>query len=463
MSGSHQPWLVLSLTCSILAVATSPAQAQSWLSDRKRAEGSGIRLGDFELHPGIGMELGYTSNVYNAEPGERISSVALRVAPHLFLSTLGAERSGQDEGYKPGIIAFKGGLSAALFHYFADGTPPTDVSTDVNLELTLAPQRPVSFTVTEVFNRSVKPFSDPVNEPGPGDTVIPVNAVRSAPQVDFTRYSETIGAKLEGRTDGGLLSGGLGYRLNYAWFEDQFFAVNNNLTHSVNLTSAWEFLPQSALFYDATYSHQVYTNREETLGDALRGPLVNNDQISARIGFNGAITSRISATLAAGYAVGFFGGNDFEGLTLNAEGRYLPSPASELALGYERSFSSAFEGNFVLRNQIYARARYFFAGAFVLTSKLAVEFLSFGPDVQSMQDPRRDTRYSADVGGEYRFIDWLAATIQLTAVIDSTDYRFRSEVEVPDADNPGSTMTVELVDPAKFTTFEAWIGLRAFF
>jgi len=144
MSGSHHPWLVLSLTCSILAVATSSAQAQSWLSDRKRAEGPGIRLGDFELHPGIGSELGYTSNVYNAEPGERISSLILRVAPHLFLSTLGAERGGQDEGFKPGIIAFRGGLSASLIHYFAEGTPPTNVGTDLNLVLTIAPERPVS-------------------------------------------------------------------------------------------------------------------------------------------------------------------------------------------------------------------------------------------------------------------------------------------------------------------------------
>jgi hypothetical protein len=457
MSGSHHPWLVLSFTCAFLAVATSSAQAQSWLSDRKRAEGAGIRLGDFELHPGIGTELGYTSNVYNAEPGERVSSVVLRVAPHLFLSTLGAERSGEDEGYKPGIVAFRGGLQAALFHYFAEGTPSTDVSTDVNLLLTLAPERPISFTVTEVFNRAVRPFSDPVNEPGPGNTALPVNAVKSAPTVDFARYTETIGAKLDARTDGGLLTGGLGYRLSYGWYEDESFVNNNKHVHSLSLTGAWQFLPQSALFYDATYAHQTYTNREQSEGDELRSPLVDNDQVTTRIGFNGAITSRISATIAAGYAVGFFGGNDFEGLTANVEGRWLPSPVSELALGYERGFSSAFEGNFVLRNQIYTRLRYFFGGAFVVGSKLAVEFLSFGPDPRSNQSPRRDTRYSADINGEYRFIDWLAATAQFTALIDTTAYRFESEVEVPDRG------TVTLFDPAKFNTFEAWLGLRAFF
>jgi hypothetical protein len=435
------------------------AQAQSWLSDRKRAEGSGIRLGDFELHPGVGLELGYSSNVYNAEPGERISSLILRASPHLFLSTLGAERGGSDEGYKPGIVAFRGGFSLPIVHYFADGTPGTDFGTDINLQLVLAPERPVSFTITEVFNRWFQPFADPVNEPAPNGGAIPVNAVTFAPTTSFDRYLESIGAHLDGRTNGGLLSGGLGYRLNYQWFGDEVYAVNNNLTHIVDLKGAWEFLPKSALFYDATFSHQTYVNRAETVNNDAREPLEDNDQVTARLGFNGAITSRISATLAAGYAVGFFGGNDFEGLIVNTEGRWTPTPISEISLGYERAFMSAYSGNFVLRNQFYGRVRYFFGGAFVLASKLAVELLDFGPDeAQDMgQGPRSDVRYSADLSSEYRFIDWLAVTAQLSALIDDTDYRFQSEVD----DGQGGTDL--LVDPAKFTTIEGWIGLRAFF
>ena len=66
--GGHHPWLVFCLTGFILATATS-AQAQQWLSDRKRAEGSGLRVGDLEIHPGLGAEFGYTSNAYNAEKG----------------------------------------------------------------------------------------------------------------------------------------------------------------------------------------------------------------------------------------------------------------------------------------------------------------------------------------------------------------------------------------------------------
>jgi hypothetical protein len=451
MSGARQHfWLVVVLTCSIVAIATD-AQAQSWLSDRKRAEGPGIRVGNLELHPGLGAEFGWISNVYNAEPEQRVESPALRVSPHLFLSTLGAERSGEDEGEMPGIIGFRGGVSATLLHYFAEGTPGTDFGTDVNLLFTLAPDRPISFSVIEVFNRSFQPFADPANEPA-----IAFDAVRDKPTSDFARYLEVIGAHLDGRTNGGLLSAGLGYRLAYQWFQDDVYAVNNNLVHTVDLKGAWEFFPQSALFYDATYSHQAYPNQDRTENDPTRLPLSDNDQVKARLGFNGAITSRISATLAVGYAVGFFDGSGFEGVTVNAEARWLPTPISELGLGYERAFGSAYLGNYVTRNQIYARVRHFFGGAFVLGSKLAVEFLDFGPDPLQSPKARSDIRYSADVNGEYRFIDWLALTAQAAALIDDTDFVTRAEFETP-------TGTAVAVDPAKFKRFELWIGLRAFY
>jgi hypothetical protein len=453
MSGARQhPWLVLILTCFIVATATD-AQAQSWLADRKRAEGMGIRLGNFELHPGLGAEFGWISNVYNAEPEQAVPSAAMRLAPHLFLSTLGSERSGADQGEMPGIIDFRGGLSATLFHYFADGAPKrsTDFGTDVNLQFTLAPNRPVSFSLIEIFSRWFQPFADPANEPS-----IAFDPERDKPLSNFARYSEVIGAHLDGRTSGGLLTAGLGYRLAYQWFEDDVYATNNNLVHTVDLKGAWAFLPKSVLFYDGMYMRQTYPNRGPTESDPTRLPLTNNDQVSARIGFNGAITSRISATLAVGYAVGFFNGTGYDGLTLNAEGRWLPTPISELGLGYERAFSSAYLGNYVMRNQVYLRLRHFFGGAIVVGSKLAVEFLDFGADPLQSPEARSDIRYSADVNGEYRFTDWLAVTAQAQALIDSTDFVTRAEVETPEG-----TRIAE--DPAEFKRFELWIGLRAFY
>jgi hypothetical protein len=445
MCGGRHSWLAFSLTCLMLTTMSSVVHAQAWLSDRKRAEGGGLRLGNFELHPGIGAELGYISNVYNDEENE-LASLVMRLAPHLFLSSLGAERSGVEEGHLPPMVQFKGGLSANLQHYFAEYAPPTDFGTDVNLQLQIAPSRPVSFSLTEVFNRTTRPFSDPASDPEQsGD-----------PSIDYARYSELAAAKLQFQTGGGLLQAGVGYRFGYNWYAADVFSDNDNLTHTADLNLAWEFFPKTALFYDASFIHQNYTANDEPPRIEGASPLFDSNQVMSRIGINGAITSRISATLAAGYAVGFYqDDNDFEGLTLNAEARWIPSPISEWSLGFERAFTSAYQGNFVLRNQAYTRLRFFFGGAFVVASKLALEFLSFGED--PVQGEREDTRYSADISGEYRFIDWLAVTLQLGMLIDDTD--FASRVEIPMADGP----PMIIFDPAKFTTFEGWLGVRAFF
>ena len=444
--GSHHPWLFTSLACLMLVTAAT-AQGQTWLGDRKRAEGIGLRVGDLELHPGIGAEFGYTTNVYNEEDPEELASAALRVSPHLFLSTLTEERAGTDEGQTPGFIRFTGGISATLEHYFADLSPGTDFGTDVNLQLTVAPERPISFTVTEVFRRAFRPFGNPVEDPAtPG--ALP-------DEFDFVRYYESIGARLNAQTAGGLLQGGLGYRFSYEWFDDEVVAENNNLVHHVSLTGGWEFLPKSALFYEATYAHQDYTNNDEAVTE-VGALLEDNDQVTARLGFNGGITPRISATLAAGYSVGFFDENDFEGVTVNVEGRWLPTAISEWALGFERSFGSAYQGNFVNRNNIYTRLRFFFGGAFVLASKLAVEFLEFGPSELDIDEARSDIRYSGDLSGEYRFSDWLALTAQVSGVIDDSDYIARTTFEVD-----GEEM--ELDDPVEYKTIEAWIGVRAFY
>ena len=39
-----------------------PVGAQEWLKDRKVGEGPGYQAGDFEIHPGLGAEIGYESN-----------------------------------------------------------------------------------------------------------------------------------------------------------------------------------------------------------------------------------------------------------------------------------------------------------------------------------------------------------------------------------------------------------------
>jgi len=433
MYGPRHSWLKLTLLFVLLATASS-VQAQSWLSDRKRAEGRGIRVGDLELHPGVGAEVGYLTNPFYAHANLR-PTAALRIAPHLFLTTLRGERLEADgEQSKPGWIDFSGGLSGSFLHYF-EPVVRDAFNLDLNGDLVLAPERPVSLRLTETLRRSAVPFSE---------STLPQGGQGS----DYTNYYESAGAQVLFRSAGGLLRGGLGYRFGYAWFDDKGFTYNNNISHNALLNLGWEFLPKTALFYDATFTHQSYPNRNEMLNAPRLTRLVNNNILTSRVGINGAITSRIGATAAVGYTTGFYSeGDEPDGVIGSVEVRYTPSPISEVALAFDRGFLPSYQGNFQDRTRIYARTRWLFIGALMLAARAGVEFLTFGYDAVQMST-RSDRRYFGDLSGEYRFVDWLAVTAQAGVLVDDTTFIFR----IPD--NPD--------DPARFTAVEIWLGVRAF-
>lgn len=438
MCRRRHSWLIFSIFF-VLVASSSSAHAQAWLSDRKRAEGRGIRVGDFELHPGIGAEVGYLSNPFYSDRPK--ASAAFRISPHIFFSTLQAERlaGGADtqEG-TPGWLKLTGGLSGTFQHYFQYAVRDA-INLDLNGAATLAPERPVSLAITQLLRRSALPFSD---------TQLPPEARSRERASDYTNYLENTGLQLLFRTNGGLLRGALSYNFGYIWFDDFNFKYNNNFTHTTALNMGWEFLPKTALFYDATYKHQSFTKlNDSSLSGMAVNRLVNNDVITTRIGINGAVTSRIGGTIALGYTAGFYKqGDEPEGVIGTIEGRFTPTNLSEVALTLDRGFLPSYQGNFQDRTRIAARLRWLFVGALLLSAQAGVEFLTFGYD-EVQRATRDDRRYVGDVSGEYRFTDWLAVTAQATVLVDDTDFVYRLQ---------------DLSDPAKFTAVEAWLGIRAF-
>ena len=452
MCRRRHPWLAFAIL-SVLVASSSSAHAQAWLTDRKRAEGRGIRVGDFELHPGVGVEGGYHSNPFFSD--RPTSSAVLRVSPHLFFSTLSGERltgGAESEAPAPGWLAFNGGVAGTFQHYRQYAVRDA-LNLDLNGMATLAPERPVSLTVTQMLRRSALPFSDTQLPP-------PLRSTRRAS--DYTNYYENAGLQLNFRTDGGLLRGGIGYNFGYIWFNDANFKFNNNITHSATLNVGWEFLPKTALFYDATFKHQTFTKlQDRALAAMAVNRLVNNDVITSRIGINGAITSRIGATVAVGYTAGFYDeGDEPEGVIGSVEGRFTPTNLTEAALTFDRGFLPSYQGNYQDRTRIMGRFRWLFVGALLVTAQAGVEFLTFGFDA-IQRKTRDDRRYLADLSAEYRFTDWLALTSQFTMLIDDTDFQFTLFETRTDPDTM-ATVRTEVFDPARFSAYEAWLGIRAF-
>ena len=430
-----------------------PAAAQEWLADRERAEGRGIRLGNFELHPGIGSEIGYDSNVFLSDEDAEQSSAVLRVAPHLFLSTLSGERL---QGEQP-RISLRAGVNGSLRHYFA-----TEAGTDmaVGQDLTFAWNASRIFRV-EIYNsftRSVDPFT----EPGAPSSDDPEGAVDA--DLNYARDQLGVGTRLQLSTPGQLIKGGIGYRFDIDHFEDDQFAGNRSRSHTITADDSWEFLPKTALFWNGQVGFQEYANPSSAIG-------ARNDSttVSSKLGINGALTPRIGFTVAGGYGAGFFADdNDFENPLVQVELRWKPEENLLWALGYDRESMTAFQGNYQNMDRVKTRLQGMFGGVAIVGLAAELTFVDFGRD-ERLPDPERDdVHLMTKLTGEYRVVDWFAITGQLGYLQNFSDYEY--PVDDPEEDDepleggldaPGGDDPVG-VDGAAYKRFDAFVGVRAF-
>lgn len=439
-------WTSLAVGCCV-SVGISDAKAQAWLADRRRSEGIGIRAGNLEIHPGLGTEVGYDSNVFNADSeltagsdNDRlpVGSAILRVAPHLALSTLGAQRrEGDPSSAERAVVEFRGGASAPIYVYFS--TPQrTRLEANVDLDLQLLPSRPVSFGLVGQYTRTGRPFAQ-----GPGSLNYGRNTLEASPQVNL-------------QTTGGVLKASVGGILGYAFFDSSALSIYDYLSYTVKATSSWEFLPKSALVYEADLSWRDYQNEAtETTGE---GASIRNDgrRYQFRGGFNGALTAWISVTAMAGYAAAFFdSGPVTDDLLAMLELRWKASDSSMLSFGYDRSLTAAFQGNYHRSDRFSAKAQVLLGGVFLLGGDVGLGLVQYGLDRRTnMRDPepRSDQRLSAQVTCEYRLTDWFAFTANGGVIVNMTDF-----------ENQTATGTEMLFDPAEFNKMEAFLGARLFY
>jgi hypothetical protein len=435
-------WLGLTAVVTPLVIA-SVASAQAWAADRARAQGRGIRLGDFELHPGIGAEAGYNSNMFLSDPGEEVESAVLRISPHLYLSTLSGERL---QGEVP-KLAFRAGLSGALLYFFAPGEGDVGVGQDARFTWTPSP-----IFAVELFNdfrRTIDPFTDPASPTTAG----------TGGQLQYGRDRLVAGSRLQLSTTGGLLKGGIGYRFDWDHFESALFDPNSNYAHSATADTSWEFLPMTALFWNGAVQRHDFDQDNAPRAIGVRN---SSTRVQSKIGLNGALTQRVGFTIAGGYSAGFFADdNDYDGVIAQVEARWRLRETMLWALGYDRDFITAFQGNFARMDRLHTRLQTLFGGSVLLGLRAELTFVNFGFDAR-LADPasevtgdpeRSDIHLLTNLNGEYRLTDWLAITAEVGYV-----QNFSDAVYIFMASGPGADST----DEARFKRFQAWLGVRAF-
>jgi len=459
----------LAVALGLLGIAR-PAEAQGWLADRKFTQGPGIRTGDFELHPGIGGEVGYDSNWFlrSSTEGPNIvnggpnlppqSAVVFRVTPSFSFSTLTNERlTDGGQRVEPRLITFRAGASATARFFIGDGfSNQHNVGLNADARLDIAAGRPLAFGVFGGFNRIVQP------------------QVLADPNLAFTRNDIRVGGEVTATPGGGTFDVRALYQLNASLYETSNGAPFSSITHEVIVRDRWKFRPRTALFSDVSLRFINYP-------EAQRATFLLSDStpLRTRIGISGLVTQRFGVLAAVGYGATFFkdptlpSSVQFDSITGQAEGTFYlgqgpatdsPGEAtlllSSVSLGFARDFQTSLLGNFYNYNRLYARLEYWFGGRVLVNLTGYGEQLNYPPAFSTLTTalvPNEFTNYR--VGGalfaEYRFT-------QAFAINTTLDYSQQiSDTQLPASTPAGFTQTG--VFDLNYRRFQAFLGVRYFY
>jgi len=408
------------------------ASAQEWTKDRRFGDGKGWRQGDFELHPGIGGEIGYDSNYFLRADGNNVANVnsapnapvrdgaIMRITPSLTFNTVNQVSAEGGPPVDPSKFAFRGGLSGTYYEFFGpkELQDQRNFAANVNLRLDILPNKPVGGAVFAGYNRVLKPSFD------------------GNPDNSFNRNIFNAGGEVILMPGGGTFDIRAGYQFTGELFEQHNGTPFTNLTHEITIRDRWRFRPRTAIFHDTTLGFVTYPNKNNAAN-----LLQDSTPLTSRIGLTGLLTPRFSLLAAVGYGTtlelnaGAGSTQQYDSVIGQAEATfYLNSTpndlepgtvslsVSTLSFGYTRDFQKSFiGGGYYGSDRGNARLAYFFGNKALLSLNGnigAVEYNDIYANSATgaptkLSSGFTDIRVGTTLFGEYRILDSLGLNLTL--------------------------------------------------
>ncbi|MFO0550413.1 MAG: hypothetical protein U0271_18605 [Polyangiaceae bacterium] len=404
----------------LLIAGTASAQSPAWLSDREYAQGRGFEVGNFELHPGIGVEFGYDSNYFRrADDEDPIGTLRLRISPSFFVSTLGPQR--RAPGTAPPAITFSAGIAATYDEFFpVTGSDAgqnqmkdqRNVGGRADFRLDFFPGRVVFGSLHGGVSRNIDPSNAGVQAES------------------FNRDIPDAGAEIGFAPGGGVFDWRFGYNFTGTFFESGGYTNLNNFNHDFYTRGRWRFLPRSALTFDGRFDLLQYP-------DTGPGGKTGAHPVRARLGYNGLITKSFALTVLGGWGASFYQPapqEDFDSFIGQLEVKWLitPPPAtdpeaaslslSHLAVGFNRDFADSYIGTYEEINRGYAKFSYLFAQRFLLVVQAGVAAVIHPPIPDlNVNSSFTTIRVDSSLFAEYRFINFFGVNGTFRADTNITD------------------------------------------
>jgi hypothetical protein len=434
-------------------MAPMGSSPQPWLANRAVGRGIGIKVGDFELHPGVSGETGYDSNWYQrassaieeATVGPVSDALRFRVTPSLSLSTLDQRASlGSGETPAPRVVQFHLDSFFTYNELVGLNNGAAGVGNQRNFQGALGAE--LEAFRGRHWSGNLQANYAYIFEPANIAGLFGAN----------DRHVINAGTGVRFAPGGGAFTWDvLGYRASMTLFGTESFRVNDNIDHTFTTEGQWRFLPKTALVYDGAVGLIRYAN-----------PGYNNGvDTSARVGLNGLLLTRLGVLLMGGWAVGFRDNDNglprsYDDLIVKAELKYYFAAGervqvggantglSSAAVGYSRSFDNSYLGDFFQSDRGYASVSVAAAGRWLFTLNGGVSGINY-PDSLfdgNQQDAFSEVRLDAQAFVEYRPTQTIG--VNATVGYDQNISRVLT----------GDTFS----DDLSFSRFRAFLGVRWF-
>ncbi len=378
-------------------------------------EGPGIKVGEGTvLHPIVGMETGFISNVfYNASGEKPVGAAILRLLAQIGTGSLPPQRlaiaAESDDG------AGGGGQSQGTLQYRADLHASYDVylSGDRSLKAQnglgagllfrgiVYPSQPLSFLFLEDFQRLIRA----TNFESTSQTNRDINRLQLGIQ-----YAPT------GRSVSGLLH----YENVVDLFEDVDQRFANRMQNTVGTTVSWRFRPVTVFYADASIGFFRGLGSESTK--------VSSYPLNVTVGAQTLLTLNTTVVARVGYSNGFYSsGPSYSSVIGGLEFGYRYSRSGRVTGLYAYNYQDSINANFYRDHDFRLSLEQQFA-PFVLTAGPEVRFRHYA-GVQAVvpaapADTRDDVILSLAAGLRYNFRDSVAGVVEYRLSSVLTDFTY---------------------------------------
>ena len=399
----------------LLAAAQSPIQSGAEMSLPVVAKDRGLHSGDFTLHPAVATQINYDSNIFNGnelEAGNRPkAATSLRILPRLSLANDQVSNVAFSFISSGDARLYLGSDSEAI-------TKQSAVGGTAGLNVTFGARKPLSLTVFDNFNRSLRANN--------WETIAALN-----------RNSNDVGARVEFHPGDIPERRPFNVALMGTYSMDRYdeFSGGNTDTVRSRLTGSWKFLPKTAALLDVGWDFRYYSNSFLE----SRSLSYNSKPFRARVGLAGAVTKRISLEVSGGWGMSNHeSGDAFSSYLATFSVGFRPSESTRLLLGYAHDFRDAYYGNYVDFHRGSLQLRQRFGNILDVTAGFAVNYGVYGAVgadalaksllvVNISQKNRKDTALDGNLTATFDVARWFAMDIGYRLRAIMTDYKITSK------------------------------------